>query len=136
MAELLGLAWDAWLMGIIVIVLSVVTAYIFIWKVVGALRQYLDRYIGDHKLSDALIRLLGLSILFSALDIGFNNLQIQYISTVLEPIIDVALMALSMLRWGVYIAALLFIGFAIYHASTKTKGAEPAAQQQYQQPQQ
>lgn len=118
----LGLGLETLIIGIIVVAACVATGYLFVFKVVEALRKYMDRYLGDHAISDGLLKLIGLSILVSALQIGLSSLTLEYASTVINPVVEVASVSLAMLRWGVYVAALLFIGFAIYHHATKVKG--------------
>ena len=124
--SLLGLGLEGWIVGMITLVLTIVVAYVFIATIISALRKYMDRYLGDHTLSNALIKLVSLSVLISALSIGFGALDMEYVSPVLNPVLNVATTALGYLRWGVYIAAILFVGFAIYHHANRVAGpAQP-----------
>jgi len=122
MDPILGLTWQNWIVGILGIVLSVVVAYVFVYQIIDKLREYLNRYLGDSKLTDGLLKLIGLSVIISALQIGFSAVSINYVSGIVNPALNVAVVAIGFLRWGVLIAVAIFVGFAIHHHARATKG--------------
>jgi len=131
--SLLGLGISGWITGVLALILVVATGYLFIAQVISALRKYMDRYLGDHTLSNAIVKLVSISVMVSALSIGFAALDMEYISPVLSPMLNVAVAAMGYLRWGTYIAAILFVGFAIYHHANRVAGPAPVQTQQVQQ---